>query len=106
MPGHRESIESERAHHAELVGSHGSLGVGGMLLPSRRLVAVAVPAQVGTYDRVPLGEPRGDPMPHRMGLRIAVQQENRGSAAAPGDVIEMPFASIRSVSNPGITPRN
>ena len=54
---------------------------------------VAVPAQVGEDHGVPVGELRCDPVPHDVGLRIAVQQQDRravtthlGVDARPVDV--------------------
>ena len=49
---------------------------------ARRLRAVAVAAQVGGDDREALGEPRRDLVPHDVGLRVAVQEQQRRAGAA------------------------
>ena len=53
-----------------------------MPLAAFGLGGVAVAAQVGADDGEALGEPRRDPVPHRVRLRIAVQQQERRPAAA------------------------
>src|SRR5688572_4167523 len=50
-----------------------------MILVSYRLGAVAVSPQVGGNDRKLLCQPRCHQVPHRVGLRIAVEEQDRGS---------------------------
>ena len=47
-----------------------------------RLAAVAVAAQVGRYHRVVRGKRRRHLVPHHVGLRVAVEQEERRAPAA------------------------
>jgi hypothetical protein len=75
-----ELVEAELAHHQRLVPGHRALRVGLVGRAARRLAAVAVTTQVGEDNRMILGEDRGDVMPHDVGLRVAVQQQD-GRAA-------------------------
>ena len=52
-----------------------------MLIVARRLGAVAVATQVGGDDSVVLSERGRDLVPHDVGLRIAVQQQQRRAVA-------------------------
>jgi hypothetical protein len=80
VANHGELVEAELAHDQRLVPRHRALGVGLMGRAARRLAAVAIAAQVGEDDRMILGEDRGDVVPHDVGLRVAVQQQD-GRAA-------------------------
>src|SRR5215212_5835811 len=53
---------------------------------TRRLATVAVPTQVRADDGKPFGEDRGYPMPYDVRLRVAVQKQDRGPAAALNQV--------------------
>ena len=76
---HGEALEAEFAHHQDLVVGHRALGVGVMGGAAGRLAAVAVTAQVGEDDHVVLGQDGGDVVPHDVGLRVAVQQQDGGA---------------------------
>ena len=82
VAGEPESRKAERAHHLDLVRRHRALRVVDVLRAAVGLRRIAVAAQVAADDGVALREPRRDPMPHRVRLRIAVQQEERRTAAA------------------------
>ena len=74
---HREPLEAQLPHHQQLVTGHGPLGVRGVRGVRRRLVAVAIAAQVGEDHGVGLGQARGDVVPDGVGLGVAVQQQGR-----------------------------
>ena len=80
---HGEALEAERGHDLHLVLGHRSLGI--VLVPHAavRLAGLAVAAQVRKHDREALGQAGRDLVPHDVGLRIAVQQEQGGTAAGP-----------------------
>ena len=76
-----EAIEAQRRHHLDLIPRRGALAmlvevVGG------RLAAVAVAAQVRHHHRVVRGKRRRHLVPHHVGLRVAVEQEERRALAA------------------------
>ena len=50
-----------------------------MILVSERFGAVAVSPQIRRHDRKFICQPRCHQMPHRVGLRIAVEEQDRGS---------------------------
>ena len=94
----REALEAELAHEPDLVGGHRPLGVRRVVGRRGGAGRVAVPTQVGEDHRVPVGEPRRDAVPHDVGLRVAVQQQDRravtthlGVDARPVDVDVMVF---------------
>ena len=82
MAGGHEAVKAERRHHLDLVLRHGAERVPGMIDAARRLLRIAVAAQVGADDGEVLGEPRRELVPARMGERIAVHQEERRAVAA------------------------
>ena len=78
---HREALVAERAHQRDQVGGHRPLAVLRVVERGRRcrrgLGRVAVAAQVGD-DEAEVGRQRArDAPPHRVRLRIAVQQQQR-----------------------------
>jgi hypothetical protein len=77
-------IVPERLGHGHDVVRHGALRVG--VAGVRRLVAVAVAAQVGTDDGVVAREVGGHVPPHQVGLREAVQEHDRRPGAPDGHV--------------------
>jgi hypothetical protein len=78
-----ESLETERAHDEQLISRRRPLGVLGVAGARSRLGAVAVTAEVGEHDGVLARQDRRDVMPDQVGLRVAVQQEER--RPVPGD---------------------
>ncbi|VFT07198.1 Uncharacterised protein [Pseudomonas aeruginosa] len=80
---HREAFEAELAHRFQLVAGQRGLGIVGALLVQRPRFAVAT--QVGEDHAVVLGQARSDAMPGQVGLRIAMQQQQRRAAALHGD---------------------
>lgn len=88
MTDHMETLETEVAHHAELISGERAERIVGSIRQARRLGGVAVSAQVGADDGEALGQPRRDPRPHGAILRKAVQQQCRWSRSAhdAGDI--------------------
>jgi hypothetical protein len=78
---HPEPIEPERRHRRDLVAGQRAHAVGRVVGCAGRLAARAVAAQVGGDDREPLSERGGHPVPHEVGLRDAVQQQDRRPVA-------------------------
>ena len=81
---HGEAVEAQGRHQLDLVLGHGALAVVDVALAAGRLVRVAIAAQIGRDDGEALGEDGGNLVPGGMGLRVAVQQEQRRAAAANG----------------------
>ena len=96
-----EAREAERAHHLHHVGRHRALRVAGVAASLVGLRRIAIAAQVGAHDGERLRERGRDPMPHRVRLRIAVQQQQRRTAAANSQWISAPEVATRRVVNPG-----
>ena len=92
VAGHRELVEAEIAHHDHLVARHGALGVPLVPGAARGLAAVPVAAEVGEDYRVVFGEGGSDVMPHDVGLRIAVQQQDRAAARLAAGERVNPYA--------------
>ena len=82
VAGEHEALVAERRHDLDHVLRHRALGVGGVLRVGGRLAAVAVAAQVGADDGEALGQRRRHAVPHGVGLRIAVQEQERRPRAA------------------------
>ena len=61
---------------------HGALRVRGVIRRARRLRAVAVATEVGRDDPEPRRERPRHPVPHRVRLRVAVQEEQGRTAPA------------------------
>ena len=86
MPGDRELVEAERRHHLDLVERQRPFRIIREIGAGRRFRAVAVAAQIGDDDGEVLGQARRHLAPHHMGLRVAVQQQQRRAAAAGHEV--------------------
>src|SRR6516164_2616693 len=71
------------------------------LSAGRRLRAVAIAAQIGHDDGEILRQARRHLAPHYMGLEIAVEQQQRRSAAPITRLIVAPLVSICRCSKPG-----
>ena len=82
VPGDEERLEPELAHHRDLVARHRPLRVRRVVGRGRRLRAVAVAAQIGRHHREVARQARRHLVPHHVGLRMAVQQQERRPAAA------------------------
>jgi hypothetical protein len=80
VAGDAEAVEAQLAHDLDLVARHRSLRVRLVVGCRRRLRALSVPAQVGGDDGEVLCETRSDEVPHRVCLRVTVQEEKRRPA--------------------------
>ena len=90
---HGKALKAELAHHQDLVVGHRALGVGIVSRTARRLAAVAEAAQVGEDDHVVLGQDGGHVVPHDVGLRVAVQQQDGGARFVAADQGVDPYPS-------------
>ena len=77
-----EALEAGVAHHGQRIGGHRALAVGGVVGARRQALRVAAAAQVHRDHGVALGQRGRHAVPHRMRLRVAVEQEQGRSAAA------------------------
>ncbi len=77
VAGHAKTPMAEAAHQRDLILGHAALGIGNMLLAALRLAAVAITAQIRRHDGEVFSEARGHLAPGDMGLRMAVQQQQR-----------------------------
>ena len=85
MPNHGEALEPEPTHDLDLIGRHGALAV--MHAVRRRpAFRVAIAAQVGRDHGEALGQARRNLVPGEVGLRMAVQQQERRPAPARGEM--------------------
>ena len=101
VPHHVKAIEAERRHRLDLVPRRGALAMVVEVVGSG-LAAVAVAAQVRCHHGVVRREPGRHLVPHGMGLRVAVEQQERRALATfhqidgdgrgldpgPGEVVE------------------
>ena len=82
-----EALVAERAHQRDHVGRHRALAVLRVIelgrRRRRRLGRVAIAAQVGNDEREVGGERARDAVPHRVRLRVAVQQQQRRLRRSP-----------------------
>src|SRR5262245_55277608 len=72
-----ELLEAETIHDFYLVLGRGAFGVAKMIVAVRRLTAVTIATQVRNDQGEIFSQPWGNLMPHHMGLRIPVQQQDR-----------------------------
>ena len=77
-----ESREAERLHHLDLVLRRLALRVRDVALTAVGLRRIAIAAQIAADDGVPFHEPWCNSMPHRVRLRITVQEEERRTTPA------------------------
>src|SRR5436190_6053371 len=82
-----ERFMTQGPHRLDLALGHGALGIVAVAVKPAGLFAVSVAAQVGGDHPESLRELGRDAVPDRVGLRIAVQQEQRRSHA-PVDEID------------------
>ena len=69
-------------HDRDHVARHLDLGIGGVVRAGCGLERPAIAAQIRADDGEPPGQLRCDQVPHRMGLRVAMQQQQRRPGAA------------------------
>src|ERR1700761_3992923 len=93
MTHHGEALVAEFAHDEDLVVGHRAFGVRVVSRTARRFAAVAVAAQVGEDDHVVFGQDGGDVVPHHVGLRVAVQEQDGGACMVAADKGVDPYPS-------------
>jgi hypothetical protein len=86
VAGDHEAVEAELGHRRDLVGGGRALAVAGVVVAVGGMAAVAVAAQVAGDHGEALGQPGRHLVPHEMGLRIAVQQQERRPRASAHQV--------------------
>src|SRR5262249_4626966 len=86
VAAYEEFLVAERAHDLDLILRHRALGVAGVIGLAVRLLAVAVAAEVGGDDAEALRELGRDLVPDDVGLRVAVQQQQRRPHTALDEV--------------------
>jgi len=74
--------KAQRLHQFHAVAGHLPFGIVGVPLIGRWSAAVAITAQVGGDHGEMLGQLLGDLVPDDVGLRVPVQQQEAGAAAA------------------------
>ncbi len=77
-----EPIKAEGRHRFDEVERHRALGIRQVLVVGRRFAARAIAAQVGRHHGEALRKARRDLVPDRVCLWIAVDEQQRRSAAA------------------------
>ena len=77
-----EALVAERGHQRDRIGGHRRACCARRAWHRPQAGRIAVAAQVHRDDAEALGERRRDPVPHRRGLRMAVQQQQRRAGAA------------------------
>ena len=82
VAGGKEAVEAERRHHLDIVLRHRAERIVRVIRLARRLLAVAIAAQVGRHHGEFLRKARRELVPGEMRERIAVQQQQRRPAAA------------------------
>ena len=96
-----ELVEAEVLHHLDLIEGHRALRVVGVVLAVRRLAAVAVSAEIGHDHGVLGGELRRHESPRDVGLRRAVQQQDRRPDPPMTPVISAPLVFTLNDLKPG-----
>ena len=86
VPDDREGVVPERGHRLRQVERERPLRVGGVVGRRCRPEGGPVAGEIRDDDGVPLAQERRGGVPHEVGLRIAVQQQDRRTAPAdPGE---------------------
>ena len=105
---HVERVETELPHDLDLVVGGSALAVHAQIaVGSGWLVAVAVSSHIGCHDGVPLGERRGDLVPHHVRLRVAMQEQQRRAAArvpqVDADAVGVNLVSSKSLEHDSLS---
>ena len=82
VAGGVEAGKPERRHHLDLIGRHGAERIRGVVGAARRLLGIAIAAQIGGHYGEFLRQPRGEFVPGQVRERIAVHQQQRRPLAA------------------------
>ena len=92
---------AERFHDLDHVAAHGALGIGLVLRIALRRGGPAIAAQIHADDAMGLGERRREVVPHGMGLRKAMQQNQRLAVPFERAKTRPTSVSIQWLSKPG-----
>ena len=84
MANDGELSETEMAHHRDLIGGHGPFRIVDVVVTARRLITVAIAAQIGGDHREAPCQIGRDPVPGQVGLRMTVQQQQRRPGTPDG----------------------
>ncbi len=76
-------------HQFHLIGCHGSFGVGSVLAVRRRFETVPIASQIGRHHGKPTAKVIRNFVPHKVCLRISMQ-EKQWRTAASDYVVDMP----------------
>src|ERR1700674_1234262 len=79
VPHDAKFLKSQMLHHFHLVLSHGPLGIGGVIVASRRLAAVSVSPKIRHDEKIILSQCRRDFAPEYMSLRDAMKEQQGGA---------------------------
>ena len=82
VAGGEEAVVAERRHHLDLVLRHGAERIVLVVVAARRLLGIAIAAQVGGDHGEVLRQPRREFLPRQMAERIAMHEQKRRPAAA------------------------
>src|SRR5438094_9688679 len=88
VSGEREAGITERLHDFYLVLRHRPFGIVNVRRAAFRLAGIPIATKIGTNNGKALRQARSDLAPHRVRLRIAVQEQERRTAAA-GDQVDL-----------------
>jgi hypothetical protein len=81
MPGERKTHMAERFHRLHYGLRHRPLGIGRVIAVALRHVGPAIARQIGDDQGEAVSQLRRDAMPHHMGFRKPMQQQQRWSFA-------------------------
>ena len=101
VPHHREPLVAERGHHGEDVRAGRPLRIGDVSGAGGRPRALAVAPQVRRHDGVAAGQLGGHQVPHGVGLRVPVQQDDGWAVPPCATRSVAPSPSIIEARNPG-----
>src|SRR5437762_13891524 len=86
VSGEREARKAERFHDFDLVLRHGPLGIVDVRRAAVRLAGIPVAAKIRANDGKALRQTRSDLVPHRVRLRVTMQEQERRTAAADDEI--------------------
>src|SRR5688572_5907929 len=85
VAGDAKALMTERTHHVEHLMRDGALGIVAAIVVRRRAAAFAITGEIGENDSEALRQSRRDTRPANMGLREAVEQQQRRPRARDAD---------------------
>ena len=82
VPGREELVEAERRHHLDVILRHRAERIVRVIRLARRLLRVAVAAEIRRHHGELPREPRRELVPGEVRERVAVQEQQRRALAA------------------------